>query len=79
MMVSYNRIGHTKWRELYGSKTVNGQMVNLCWFFCNRPGGCNNSACPSNHTEYPLAYKEKPLMQSPKDFQEEVVRKCAGT
>ena len=79
MMVSYNRIGHTKWRELYGSKTVNGQMINLCWFFCNRPGGCNNAACPSDHTEFPLAYKEKPLMQSSKDFQEEVVRKCAGT
>ena len=78
MMVSYNRIGHTKWREMYGSKTVDGTMTKLCWFFCNRPGGCNNASCNEDHVEYPHAYKGKPLMQNPKDFQEEVVRKCAG-
>ena len=79
MLVSYNRIEHAKWRELYGTKTENGKTTNLCWYSCNRPGGCNNAACPSDHREFPIAYKGKPLMQSPKDFQEEVLRKCGGT
>ena len=54
--ISYNTIDATIWKSLYGTKTVGGKQLQLCWYHCNRPRGCNSATCTNYHTNYPTAY-----------------------
>jgi hypothetical protein len=75
----YNRIEKRKWMLEYGETRVNGKVVILCWYHCNRPGGCvKPSDCRHDHTKYPEQYKGKALDQCSSVFQQEVLKKCTG-
>ena len=74
--VSYNAIDATIWKSLYGTKTVNGKLLSLCWYHCNRPRGCNSTTCSEDHSNFPTAYCGQHLMAQTQAFQHEVALKC---
>jgi len=48
------------WNEKYGTKVIKGNKVTLCWYHCNRHGGCKQrSTCPNDHTTLPDKYNGK--------------------
>jgi hypothetical protein len=77
MKINYNKIDKQKWRHAYGETRVNGKVVLMCWYYCNRPGGCvKQKECVHEHTVYPKEYKGKALEKCSEDFQREVLKKC---
>jgi hypothetical protein len=78
--IKYNKIDKQKWSHHYGETRVNGKVVIMCWYHCNRPGGCvKKDDCSHDHGRYPEAYKGKPLDKCSGAFQKEVLQKCTGT
>ena len=58
--VSMPSIPIATWTEKYGTKIVNGSKVKLCWYHCNRQGGCGRQdTCPNDHSHYPDKYNGK--------------------
>ena len=80
MDINFNKIDKQAWRNAYGETRVNGKVVILCWFHCNRPGGCiKKDGCQHDHHTFPQAYKGKALEKCTTAFQKEVLDKCKGT
>jgi hypothetical protein len=78
MDINFNKIDKTKWMREYGETRVDGKVVMMCWYHCNRPGGCVRQAeCVHNHKILPSAYKNKTLEKCTPAFQKEVLRKCS--
>jgi hypothetical protein len=72
--VAWKEIDREKWRQNYGIGTGG---TALCWFHCNRPGGCTQGAqCENDHSQYPTAYGDKALSANVAMFQKEVALKC---
>jgi hypothetical protein len=79
MDINFNKIDKVKWKREYGETRVDGKVVLMCWYHCNRPGGCvRQSECIHNHTVLPTAYKGKTLETCTPTFQKEVLRKCGS-
>jgi len=77
MDINFNKIDKKKWEHEYGEIRVNGKVVILCWYHCNRPGGCvRESECLNDHKQFPAAYKAKPLGKCTATLQKEVLAKC---
>ena len=65
------------WNTKYGKKMVNGSKVDLCWYHCNRNGGCKQeSTCPNNHTAYPDKYNGKRFTDLSEGQRGDVIRSC---
>ena len=79
MDINFNRIDKQKWTHTYGETRVNGKVVILCWYHCNRPGGCvRKDECAHDHKLFPSEYKGRHLEKCPSAFQKEVLKKCSG-
>jgi hypothetical protein len=79
MDINFNKIDKTKWMREYGETRVDGKVVLMCWYNCNRPGGCvRQTECVHNHKVLPTAYKGKTLEKCTPAFQKEVLRKCGS-
>ena len=77
--INFNKIEKKLWDNNYGEIRVGGKVVLLCWYFCNRPGGCvKGTDCSHEHGQYPAAYKSKPLAKCSTTFQKEVLAKCTS-
>ena len=80
MEINFHSIDRKKWDHHYGEIRIGGKVVMLCWYHCNRPGGCiRDTDCTRDHRQYPTAYKTKPLIKCVATFQKEVLAKCART
>ena len=80
MEIPFNQIDKSKWDTAYGKIRVAGKNALLCWYHCNRPGGCvREGNCSHDHSQYPAAYKAKPLIKCGGTFQKEVLAKCKST
>jgi hypothetical protein len=65
------------WQNSFGTKTVKGKEVKLCWFRCNLPTGCNQgNKCKNSHLAFPEAYKNAPLSKLPVATQWSVIASC---
>ena len=79
MEINFNKIEKKKWMNMYGETRVNGKVVVMCWYHCNRPGGCvRKTECTHDHTMFPSAYKGKHLEKCTPSFQKEVLQKCTA-
>ena len=67
----------TTWQNTFGTRTVKGKKVKLCWFRCNHPTGCNQgNSCKQSHLAFPKAYKNAPLAKLPAATQWTVIASC---
>jgi len=65
------------WSEKYGPKTVRGNKVKLCFYHCNRQGGCAQMAtCPNDHTTFPDKYNGKHFADLTEGQRSEVLAAC---
>ena len=79
MVINYNKIDKTKWMNEYGETRIGGTVHMLCWYHCNRPGGCvRKDECKHKHNTFPECYKGKPLGKCPVSMQKEVLQKCSA-
>ena len=77
MAINFNRIDKKKWDHEYGEIRVQGKVTLLCWYHCNRPGGCvRETECVKDHKLFPTSYNAKPLGKCSASFQKEVLAKC---
>jgi hypothetical protein len=71
------RSKNTLWTSKFGTKTVKGKKLILCWFRCNHPDGCKKGAtCQLSHQAYPDAYKSKPFAKLAADTQWSIIKAC---
>ena len=57
-----NRMNINEWKTKYGSKTVNGKEVMLCWFHLHKDKGCvlpDGKECFHSHDHFPDDYGGK--------------------
>ena len=57
-----NRMHIPTWRTKYGSKTVGGKEVSLCWYHLHKKDGCvlpDGKECFHSHDHFPDDYGGK--------------------
>jgi len=65
------------WNEKYGVKMVNGSKIKLCWYHCNRQGGCRQLAtCSNDHNTFPDKYNGKHYTDLTEAQRSDVVKTC---
>jgi hypothetical protein len=74
----WSKIKKANWHKVYGPQTIDGKAVDLCFFHCNRPGGCSfdEASCRNDHAGYPPEYHGQGFAAIGPTAQQEVVRKC---
>ena len=79
MEINFNKIDKKKWQHEYGETRINGKVLIMCWYQCNRPGGCvRKDECAHDHKHFPTEYKGRHLEKCSSAFQKEVLKKCSG-
>jgi hypothetical protein len=69
------RSRNISWATKFGTKTVKGKKLTLCWFRCNHPEGCKKGAtCQQSHLAYPEVYKSKPFAKLAADTQWSIIK-----
>ena len=64
------------WYTKYGTKKVNGQDIQLCWFHIHLDRGCTASPCSKSHTEFPAFYGGKKWQDLSETKHKKVLADC---
>ena len=56
---------------------VNGSKIKLCWYHCNRQGGCRQLAtCSNDHNTFPDKYNGKHYTDLTEAQRSDVAKTC---
>ena len=70
------RISLPKWIRTYGTRTVDGEDVKICFFEWNKEAGCSKTNCTMSHNHSPADYGNKRFHALTSSQQDMIVAGC---
>jgi hypothetical protein len=64
------------WNKKYGTRTVNGEDVKICFYEWNKEAGCTKPNCAMSHDHSPTDYGNKRFHALSVGVQNKIVTAC---